>query len=171
MSCQKPTCGQGAIRAKKTVQQIAEERVRRLRWVADSSELLLRAGHALFFERIQADAAARLRGHGRGSGQSLKRLVTLCCPSNSGPVALVLATKENGCSCSLCFPTPMASQEHKRIRPFTPAETARRFGRQLIGIVGQHHPQYRGQYLHPSFVELLMGFPLGWTDLDASETP
>jgi len=26
-------------------------------------------------------------------------------------------------------------------------------------------------YLHPSFAELVMGFPTGWTDLEPSETP
>ena len=41
---------------------------------------------------------------------------------------------------------------------------------------GSHNP-YRGekgkchpQYLNPEFVEWLMGFPIGWTDCDASET-
>jgi len=33
----------------------------------------------------------------------------------------------------------------------------------LVGLAG-------GQ-LNPEFVEWLMGFPIGWTDLDASETP
>jgi hypothetical protein len=26
-------------------------------------------------------------------------------------------------------------------------------------------------YLNPSFAEMMMGYPLGWTDLEASETP
>ena len=31
--------------------------------------------------------------------------------------------------------------------------------------------QGNGGQLNPTFVEWLMGFPLGWTDLNASETP
>lgn len=31
--------------------------------------------------------------------------------------------------------------------------------------------QGNGGQLNPVFVEWLMGFPLGWTDLNASETP
>ncbi len=31
--------------------------------------------------------------------------------------------------------------------------------------------RYGGVYPHPTFVEGLMGFPIGWTDLSNSETP
>jgi hypothetical protein len=36
---------------------------------------------------------------------------------------------------------------------------------------GTRLPETRGGHLNPTWVEWLMGFPLGWTDLEDSETP
>ena len=60
------------------------------------------------------------------------------------------------------YPTPMATQ-----RGDCPAER-RRHSPCLESVVAMQEPN--GGKLNPTWVEWLMGFPLGWTDLDASET-
>ena len=41
----------------------------------------------------------------------------------------------------------------------------------LGGTVAARHPEDIGGRLNPEWVEWLMGFPAGWTDLEASATP
>ena len=60
------------------------------------------------------------------------------------------------------YPTPMATQ-----RGDCPAER-RRHSPCLESVVAMQEPN--GGKLNPKWVEWLMGFPLGWTDLDVSET-
>lgn len=69
------------------------------------------------------------------------------------------------------WPTPAASQNHKKIRPLAPSEDAGKHGKMLVGAVGEADPSAVGGYLNPEWVEWLMGFPIGWTAVDALETP
>ena len=41
----------------------------------------------------------------------------------------------------------------------------------LETVVAQRDPTVAGGQLNPTWVEWLMGFPLGWTDCVVSETP
>lgn len=59
------------------------------------------------------------------------------------------------------YPTPMATQ-----RGDCPAER-RRHSPCLESVVAMQEPN--GGKLNPTWVEWLMNFPIGWTDLDASE--
>lgn len=60
------------------------------------------------------------------------------------------------------YPTPMATQ-----RGDCPAER-KRHSPCLESVVAMQEPN--GGKLNPTWVEWLMNFPIGWTDLDASET-
>ncbi|MNJ00557.1 hypothetical protein D3C73_1599170 [compost metagenome] len=35
----------------------------------------------------------------------------------------------------------------------------------LVGAVGNNQPELVGGQLNPNWVECLMGFPIGWTDI------
>lgn len=77
--------------------------------------------------------------------------------------------------------TPRASQDHKPIRALAPTEANGTHGRTLVADIGNQFPEVTGEngirppsstrpVLNPEFVERMMGFPIGWTDLNASET-
>jgi len=67
------------------------------------------------------------------------------------------------------LPTPAASQMGEPIRPLAPSELDGSHGTMLVGAIGQaigesgESPQRLG--LNPEFVEVMMGFPIGWTKL------
>ncbi|USG65193.1 hypothetical protein NDK47_24220 [Brevibacillus ruminantium] len=67
------------------------------------------------------------------------------------------------------WPTPTASQDWKPIRPLAPSEANGTHGTMLVGAVGDTEPHNVGGQLNPAWVECLMGFPIGWTDLDCDE--
>jgi hypothetical protein len=69
------------------------------------------------------------------------------------------------------LPTPTASQNHKPVRALAPSEANGTHGTMLVGAVGDMSPELVGGQLNPQWVEWLMGFPTGWTDLKPSETP
>lgn len=69
------------------------------------------------------------------------------------------------------YPTPTASQGHKKIRKFAPSEAKGTHGKVLVGVIGEQSPALIGGYLNPEFCEWLMGFPIGWTELEDLETP
>jgi len=69
------------------------------------------------------------------------------------------------------LPTPTASQDYKPIRPLAPSEKDGSHGKMLVGVIGDRFPELIGAYLDPRFQEALMGFPIGWTDVEPSETP
>ena len=64
------------------------------------------------------------------------------------------------------FPTPRACDGDKGIR--TPEGAAKERERRKKG---QDLPTVVGGSLNPQWVEWLMGYPLGWTDLGGSATP
>jgi len=75
--------------------------------------------------------------------------------------------------------TPRASQDHKPIRPLAPSEANGTHGKTLVADIGNELEVKTGSNgesplrlgLNPEFVEAMMGFPIGWTDLNPSETP
>lgn len=71
----------------------------------------------------------------------------------------------------LWLPTPTASQDTKRIRPLIPSEIKQREGKKghgtmLCGALGERYPSLIGHFIHPEFVEWMMGFPAKWTNPD-----
>lgn len=63
------------------------------------------------------------------------------------------------------WPTPAYSQMAKPVRPLSPSEEDGTHGTMLVGAVGDACPELVGGSLNPTWVEWLMGFPIGWTDL------
>jgi hypothetical protein len=89
-------------------------------------------------------------------------LATLCCPSESEPVALGLISERTACSCSPNFRAPTArdwkGMSAKSWRERTDGDTTPTLPDQIGGVP------------NPEFVEELLGFPIGWTDLRPLET-
>jgi hypothetical protein len=129
-----------------------------------SSELLMSCARSLFSGRIHQPGKT-LPGLGNDFDTNLSRLVTLCCPSDFEHVALGLTTKEKGCFCLPHWRTPLASDAKNRGDKNAEATKRRIANRKTITL----SMQVEGP-LDPVFVEELMGFPLGWTDLEDSET-
>lgn len=80
------------------------------------------------------------------------------------------AKKNGGCSnlkdvVPRMLPTPVASQSHKKTRERTPAEESGGHGQCQVAESGEP----TGRYLNPVWVELLMGFPEGWTDITKTD--
>ena len=67
------------------------------------------------------------------------------------------------------YPTPKARDARDTTR-LPPSRIADRNKDSLVQRVGREIKEECGQ-LNPTWVEWLMGFPIGWTDLNASETP
>lgn len=74
--------------------------------------------------------------------------------------------------------TPRASQDYKPIRPLAPSEANGTHGKTLVADIGSQYLEGTGEngtlapsctrpVLNPEFVERMMGFPIGWTDLSA----
>ncbi|MNP14823.1 hypothetical protein D3C76_1071600 [compost metagenome] len=63
------------------------------------------------------------------------------------------------------WPTPTASQDWKPIRTLAPSEANGTHGTMLVGAVGHQHPEKVGGQMNPDWVECLMGFPIGWSDI------
>jgi hypothetical protein len=127
-----------------------------------SSVLLRNFAHALFSGRIQQLQGQMHLGLGGDSAENWSDLDTLCCPSDSGHVALALTTSENDCSCSPHYRTPTA-RDWKGM-------SAKSWRERTKGDTTPTLPDQLGGTPHPAFVEHLMGFPEGWTDLEHSET-
>lgn len=74
--------------------------------------------------------------------------------------------------------SPRASQDFKPIRKQTPQEHNGKHGNTMSSSLGIICPERIGQYINPQFAEWMMGFPLGWGDINstnsrcsATETP
>lgn len=67
------------------------------------------------------------------------------------------------------WPTPRASERENRSLKRTPSQKAGKHGLYLASEVNeaQRFVGKPGGHLNPTWVEWLMGFPLGWTDLEA----
>ena len=66
--------------------------------------------------------------------------------------------------------TPLASQSHKPIRALAPSEANGSHGIQIPASIGQQYPQAIGKKINPQFLEWMMGYPMGWTEIKPSET-
>jgi len=67
------------------------------------------------------------------------------------------------------LPTPAATQMGKPVRPLPPSEMDGSHGTMLVGAIGQaigeNGKSAQRLGLNPEFVEVMMGFPIGWTKL------
>lgn len=133
-------------------------------WDVNSSALLMRFALALSSEKTRQSPGPTLFGHGIECEIHSDRLATRFSPFDCEPVALALTTRETGCSCSPRYPTPTATDwkgsTGKGSRKGTLAER----------LATLCEADGKTVYPHPEFVEALMGFPVGWTDLEDSET-
>lgn len=66
--------------------------------------------------------------------------------------------------------TPTASQMHKPVLEPCPSSKNGTHGETTQESIGRLNPEMIGKKLSPLFVELLMGYPTKWTDLNHSET-
>lgn len=66
--------------------------------------------------------------------------------------------------------SPRASQDFKPIRKQTPQEHNGKHGQALCSILGIIFPERIGQYINPLFAEWMMGFPLGWGAIEATNS-
>lgn len=160
--CQPLTSLLAAIPAKRTAEQDNQQDSHNRRSVMSSSELLLSVALGLFSGRTRHLCDQMPLGLGGDSDRNLSDLVTLCCPSDSEPVALALTTEESGCSCSPNFPTPCA----RDYKGMSSASWRAREGAKAWSTL----PNKIGGMPHPEFVEELIGFPTGYSELKPSET-
>ena len=65
--------------------------------------------------------------------------------------------------------SPRASQDFKPIRKQTPQEHRGKHGQTLCSSIGIICPERIGQYINPLFSEWMMGFPIGWGDINNTE--
>lgn len=125
----------------------------------NSCKSLMKFARAVFSAKIRQSHVKPRHGRGGDFGSVLNNLGTLCCPSDSGRVALALTTGETGCSCTPNYPTLLRADAtrgpDKRLRKGSG-------GPNLRAVLG--HP------ITPAFAEEFMGFPDGWTDCKDSET-
>src|SRR6266403_2925135 len=85
-----PTSSLAATPAKKTVTPDKPQTQSARLSAVSSSQLLMSFARDLFFARIRPSLDQTPLGLGGDFDPSWNDLVTLCCPSNSGPVALAL---------------------------------------------------------------------------------
>lgn len=62
--------------------------------------------------------------------------------------------------------SPRASQDFKPIRKQTPQEHSGKYGQTMCSSLGIIFPERIGQYINPQFAEWMMGFPIGWGDIN-----
>ena len=98
-----------ATLAKKTAQQESMKEQDRRLLALNSSALLKSFALDLFSGRTRHEFDPMLPGLGSDSETNLSDLATLCCPSDSDPVALGLITKGTACSCLVSIPPPSAN--------------------------------------------------------------
>lgn len=183
-----PTIGESmssaeAIHARKTAElELWTERDHRLSAIS-SSELLSSFARELWSERIRLASARMLPGLGDECNENLSALATLCCPSDSAHAALGLTIKGTECSCSASMPTPTASGFgvsdvprliERRKQAKINAGNGNGFGltfEQWMKLERFHAGLSTKGSTDPTLYELAMGFPVGWTDADALETP
>lgn len=168
------TSSSAAIRVRKTAEPESESQLVKRRLAVSLSELLMRFARELWFARIQRKQGLMLPGLGGDFDPNWNDLVTLCCPSNLGHVALGRTDSENGCSCSLKGPTPCArdwkdSGDMEQVRRHYLRNLAEKRGSQFPRWVAFHHGFVPG----PTVYEVALGFPEGWTEIESKqlETP
>ena len=153
---------QAAIHAKPTVQQWVPVDPKTRASAVSSCGLLQWFARELFCEKIQVTSERMPLGLGFDSELALSRLVTLCCPSDSGPVALARSTGESDCFCLVSMPTPTAqawkggtTKEHPK------ANRATMFAHWWARTYGLPYPSIE-------VIEAAQGFPATWSELPES---
>lgn len=156
------------IPARRTARPVKVLPARRRRSAIILSDSCLACIRVLWFERIRRQSVQMPLGLGGDLEPTLSNLVTLCSPPDSGPVALALTIDGTGCSCSPSLPTPCArdhkGRSSKSWRERSPSEARKSEKRPYATL-----PDAIGGCPHPEYVERLMGFPTGYTDLGHSE--
>ena len=161
-SCAEWTFSPEAIRARKTptLADLLKQSTRLLE--ANFSELLSGFARRLWYEKILQLSEQMPLGLGGSSATNLSGLVTQCCPFDFGRVALGLTSGETACSCSPNFRAPNA-RDWKGM-------SAKSWRERTTGDPTPTLPDQIGGVPRPEFVEALLGFPIGWTDLEHLET-
>jgi hypothetical protein len=62
------------------------------------------------------------------------------------------------------LPTPTSGNDYRDTK-MKPSALAGKHGKSMAGILGE----CTGMKLQPSFVEYMMGYPIGWTDIDPQD--
>lgn len=127
-----------------------------------SSALLMRFARELWCEKIQQEFAGTLPGLGTDSEAAWRRLVTLSSPLDFERVALGRSTSVTGCSCSLSWPTPTATDWK--------GGKARKPGMQ-VNFRDVWKEQTGQTYPPPEVSAAVQGFPPMWAKCEESETP
>tara|TARA_R110002095_G_scaffold165188_3_gene143396 strand:+ start:2306 stop:2917 length:612 start_codon:yes stop_codon:yes gene_type:complete len=126
-----------------------------------SSALLISFGLGLFYEKIRQQSGQMLPGLGFGFDLLLSRLVTSLCPLDSDRAVLAKTTNGKDCSCSPSVPTPCA----RDWKGMSSKKWRERTGKKKFATL----PDKIGGTPHPEYVEQLMGFPIGWSELKPAE--
>lgn len=149
-----PTSSVEATPARLTVLPLAAALQPSRALALSSSASLMLFARALFSARIQHEFGGSLPGLGGDSELASNLLVTLCCPSDCGPVALAGSIDGIGCSCSVNYPTPTATDWK--------GGKARKRGQQ--SNLRDLWKEWTGQtYLPPEVSAAVQGFPIMWT--------
>lgn len=159
-----------AIHAKKTAMPGKALDLSSRHLVLSSSGLLTAFALELWFAKTRRMLGQTLLGLGIVFDPSWRDLVTLCCPLDCERVALWLTTSGTGCSCSPKLPTPCKrdykGQSSKKWRERMPSESRKRADKPFATL-----PDAIGGSPHPEFVEAVLGFPIGFSDLRPLATP
>jgi hypothetical protein len=160
---QRQTSSAVATHAKGTATQPASINGSNPTWEKSLSPSLRNFARALFSERIHRLSNQMPLGLGFDSEVNSGDLDTMFCHSESVPVALAMTIDGKDCSCLRSHPTPIAS-DHK-------GSTGKgcRYG-SLAEHVAMQCGQHKTCYPNPEYVEQVMGFPIGWSDLQDLET-
>ena len=152
------TSSQAATRARITPTP-ADQRVRSKRLQAiNSSALLSSLCRHLFYAKTRPQYAQMRLGLGTGFDPNWNDWITLSSPFDSGRVALALSSDGTDCSCSPNMRAPNA-RDWKGM-------SAKSWRERKHGDTTPTLPDQIGGTPHPEYVEELMGFPIGWTDLE-----
>lgn len=160
------------IPAKQTVQHLRMEN-ERIRLEVSSSELLVNFVHELSSERTLPKLTQTRLGLGGECDAHSEKLATQFCPLDSERVVLGLTTDGIDCSCSPNYPTPRASMSSHGIAWCRARNGDHRSN--LEDFLGwlhleQGNGETPGLNANPEWIEWLMGFPIGHTDLKDLET-
>lgn len=159
-----PSISSAAVtHARKTATPDNTELSRPTASAANSSALLTSFARALYSAKTPRQSVLTLPGLGDDSSQNSNASDTLSSPSASARVALGLTSGKTACSCSPNFRAPTA-RDWKGM-------SAKSWRDRTTGDPTPTLPDQIGGVPHPEFVEQLLGFPTGWTDLNPSGTP
>lgn len=157
------TLSAAATHARQTALPAGRMEAKQRALAVSSSGLLMHFARELWSEKIHEQGQMRL-GLGFDFDANWNALATLCCPPDCGPVALGLTANGTACSCSPNWYSPMASDgKGGTAKQRTDGGNRKVYRNEWTRKTGFTYPD-------PEVSEALLGFPVGWTDLEASET-